>query len=175
MTIHHGAEQLWRTQEGAHGDEQTGACPAAERWQMVPQTTLSTWGMSTYPLAAPPSRVARMEEADEPLLAVKRGRPRLHQLLNVHSREERTRARALVASHGPYRGANHLAARARDWEVCTASSRSRGGPGKHGRQLGSDSARDPRGGQPPPNLHSQRTIAHPPMPRSHLILYRCAE
>ncbi len=35
MTIQHGAEQLWRTQKGAHGDEQTGACPAAERWQMV--------------------------------------------------------------------------------------------------------------------------------------------
>ncbi len=30
-TIQHGAEQLWRTQEGAHGDEQTGACSAAER------------------------------------------------------------------------------------------------------------------------------------------------
>ncbi len=41
----------------------------------------------------------------------------------------------VVASHGPCRGANHLAARARDWEVCTPPARSRGGPGKHGRQL----------------------------------------
>ncbi len=56
-------------------------------------TALSTWGMSTYSLAAPPSRVARMEEADEPLLAVKRGRPRIHQLL-VHFREERNQGRA---------------------------------------------------------------------------------
>ncbi len=30
-TIQHGAEQLWRTQEGAHGDKQTGSCSAAER------------------------------------------------------------------------------------------------------------------------------------------------
>ncbi len=29
--IQHGAEQLWRTQEGTHGDEQTWACSAAER------------------------------------------------------------------------------------------------------------------------------------------------
>ncbi len=32
---------------------------------------LSTWGMPTYPLATPPSRVVRMEEADEGLLSVK--------------------------------------------------------------------------------------------------------
>ncbi len=30
-TIQHGAEQLWRTQEGAHGDKQTGSCSTAER------------------------------------------------------------------------------------------------------------------------------------------------
>ncbi len=54
---------------------------------------LSTWGMSTYPLAALPSRVVRMEEADERLPAEKRGRPRLHQLL-MHLREERNRGRA---------------------------------------------------------------------------------
>ncbi len=35
----------------------------------------------------------------------------------------------VVASHGPCRGANHLAARARDWEVCTPSAR------KHSHQL----------------------------------------
>ncbi len=29
------AEQLWRTQEGAHSDEQTGGLHVAERWQMV--------------------------------------------------------------------------------------------------------------------------------------------
>ncbi len=33
-------------------------------------TTLSTWGMPAYPLAAPPSRVVRMEEMDEWLLAI---------------------------------------------------------------------------------------------------------
>ncbi len=32
---------------------------------------LSTWGMSAYPLATRPSRVVRMEEADERLLAMK--------------------------------------------------------------------------------------------------------
>ncbi len=32
---------------------------------------LSTWGMPAYPLAAPPSRVVRMEEVDERLLAMK--------------------------------------------------------------------------------------------------------
>ncbi len=34
-------------------------------------TALSTWGMPAYPLATPPSRVVRTEEADERLLAVK--------------------------------------------------------------------------------------------------------
>ncbi len=34
-------------------------------------TALSTWGMPAYPLTTPPSRVVRMEEADERLLAVK--------------------------------------------------------------------------------------------------------
>ncbi len=34
-------------------------------------TALSTWGLPAYPLAAPPSRVVRMEEMDERLLAVK--------------------------------------------------------------------------------------------------------
>ncbi len=33
--------------------------------------SLSSWGMPAYPLATPPSRVVRMEEADERLLAVK--------------------------------------------------------------------------------------------------------
>ncbi len=32
---------------------------------------LSTWGMPAYPLATPPSRVVRMEEANEGILAVK--------------------------------------------------------------------------------------------------------
>ncbi len=34
-------------------------------------TALSIWGMPAYPLATPPSRVVRTEEADERLLAVK--------------------------------------------------------------------------------------------------------
>ncbi len=40
-------------------------------WAQVPATALSTWGMPAYPLATPPSRVVRTEEADERLLAVK--------------------------------------------------------------------------------------------------------
>ncbi len=34
-------------------------------------TALSTWGMPAYPLATPPSRVVRTEEADRRLLAMK--------------------------------------------------------------------------------------------------------
>ncbi len=132
-----GAEQLWRTQEGTHGDGQTEAWPRGQRWmvhhagagcagsprsaavpprtagrsprrcrqtalpgrwgrresgvslqtldgrrgrflqvaafrgQKCTATALSTWGMPAYPLATPPSRVVRTEEADERLLAVK--------------------------------------------------------------------------------------------------------
>ncbi len=97
-------------------------------------TALSTWGMSTYPLAAPPSRVARMEEADEPLLAVKRGRPQLHQLL-VHFREERNQgrawSRAMARAEEPIISPRGLGTR-----MCARlQPRSRGSPGKHGRQL----------------------------------------
>ncbi len=120
-------------------------------------TALSTWGMSTYPLAAPPSRVARMEEADEPLLAVKRGLP---------GRKEP--GQGVVASHGPCRGANHLAARARDWEVCTPPAPISRPPGKARPSTLGPIPRRPRHprGAAPQNLHPQRTIAHPPMPRS---------
>ncbi len=44
---------------------------AAFRGHKCTATTLSIWGMPAYPLATPPSRVVRMEEADERLLAVK--------------------------------------------------------------------------------------------------------
>ncbi len=44
---------------------------AAFRGHKCTATALSTWGMPTYPLATPPSRVVRTEEADERLLAVK--------------------------------------------------------------------------------------------------------
>ncbi len=97
-------------------------------------TALSTWGMSTYPVAALPSRVARMEEADEPLLAVKRGRPPLHQLL-VHFREERNRgrawSRATARAEEPIISPRGLGTR----RCARLQPRSRGGPGKHGRQL----------------------------------------
>ncbi len=90
--------------------------------------------MSTYPLAAPPSRVARMEEADEPLLAVKRGRPQLHQLL-VHFREERNQgrawSRATSRAEEPIISPRGLGTR----RCARLQPRPRGGPGKHGRQL----------------------------------------
>ncbi len=97
-------------------------------------TALSTWGMSTYPVAAPPSRVARMEEAEEPLLAVKRGRPQLHQLL-VHFREERKQGRAwsqaTARAEEPIISPRGLGTR----RCARLQPRSRGGPGKHGHQL----------------------------------------
>ncbi len=40
-------------------------------WHRCTATALSAWGMPTYPLAAPPSRVVRTEETDEWHLAVK--------------------------------------------------------------------------------------------------------
>ncbi len=44
---------------------------AAFRGHRCTAIALSTWGMPAYPLATPPSRVVRMEEAEERLLAVK--------------------------------------------------------------------------------------------------------
>ncbi len=44
---------------------------AAFRGHKCTATALSTWGMPAYPLATPPSRVVRTDEADERLLAVK--------------------------------------------------------------------------------------------------------
>ncbi len=97
-------------------------------------TALSTWEMSTYPVAALPPRVVRMEEADEPLLAVKRGRPPLHQLL-VHFREERNRgrawSRATARAEEPIISPRGLRTR----RCARLQPRSRGGPGKHGCQL----------------------------------------
>ncbi len=107
-----------------------------------------------------------MEEADEPLLAVKRGRPQLHQLL-VHFREERNQgrawSRATARAEEPIISPRGLGTR----RCARLQPRSRGGPGKHGRQLWVrfGGGRDTRGVQLP-NLHPQRTIAHPPMPRS---------
>ncbi len=108
-----------------------------------------------------------MEEADEPLLAVKRGRPQLHQLL-VHFREERNQgrawSRATARAEEPIISPRGLGTR----RCARLQPRSRGGPGKHGRQLCvrfGGGPRHPRGAAPP-NLHPQRTIAHPPMPRS---------
>ncbi len=34
VSIRPGAEQLWRTQEGAHGDGQTEAWPRGQRWMV---------------------------------------------------------------------------------------------------------------------------------------------
>ncbi len=69
----------------------------------------------------------------------------------------------VVASHGPCRGANHLATRARDWKVCTPPARSRGGTGKHGRQLWVrfGGGRDPRGGSPAESSSSEDDCPSP--------------
>ncbi len=50
---------------------------AAFRGHRCTAIALSTWGMPAYPLATPPSRVVRMEEAS----GRERGHPRLRQLL----------------------------------------------------------------------------------------------
>ncbi len=102
-------------------------------------TALSTWEMSTYPVAALPPRVVRMEEADEPLLAVKRGRPPLHQLL-VHFREERNRgrawSRATARAEEPIISPRGLRTR----RCARLQPRSRGGPESTAVNSGSDSA-----------------------------------
>ncbi len=91
-------------------------------------------GNVNVPRSRPASRVARMEEADEPLLAVKRGRPQLHQLL-VHFREERNQgrawSRATARAEEPIISPRGLGTR----RCARLQPRSRGGPGKHGRQL----------------------------------------
>ncbi len=139
-------------------------------------TALSTWGMSTYPVAAPPSRVARMEEADEPLLAVKRGRPQLHQLL-VHFREERNQgrawSRATARAEEPIISPRGLGTR----RCARLQPRSRGGPGKHGRQLWVrfGGGRDTRGVQLRRIFILRGRLPILRCRDRHLILYRRAE
>ncbi len=84
---------------------------------------------------------------------------------------------AVVVSHGPCRGANHLAARARDWEVCMPPARSRGGPGKYGRQLWVrfGGGRDTRREQPRRIFILRGRLPIPRCCDRHLILYRRAE
>ncbi len=69
-------------------------------------TALSTWGMSTYPLAAPPSRVVKMRETDEQPPAEKGA---------VHK---------LISPRGLGTG-----------RFARLQPDARSGPGKHGRQL----------------------------------------
>ncbi len=139
-------------------------------------TALFTWGMSTYPVAAPPSRVARMEEADEPLLAVKRGRPQLHQLL-VHFREERNQgrawSRATDRAEEPIISPRGLGTR----RCARLQPRSRGGPGKHGRQLWVrfGGGRDTRGVQLRRIFILRGRLPILQCRDRHLILYRRAE
>ncbi len=56
---------------------------AAFRGAQVHRNRSLYLGNAAYPLATPPSRVVRMEEADERLLAVKGAIQRLCQLLNA--------------------------------------------------------------------------------------------
>ncbi len=92
-----------------------------------------------------------MEEADEPLLAVKRGRPRLHQL-SPGDRQVATRSNSRGLGTGRCARIQPDLAAARESTAVNS---------------GSDSAvaTTPEGAAPL-NLHPQRTIAHPPMPRS---------
>ncbi len=91
----------------------------------------------------------------------KRGRPRLRQLL-MHLREKKAPEQIAVVSRVPLRETNHLAARARDWEVCWPQARYSWLPGQAWLSTGD---KHPRGAAPS-NLHPQRMIAHPPMLRS---------
>ncbi len=66
----------------------------------------------------------------------------------------------VVASHGPCRGTNYLAARAQDWEVCTPPARCSRQPGNAWLLTLGPIRRGPRHqcGAAPPNLHPQRTL-----------------
>ncbi len=79
-------------------------------------TALSTWGMSTYPLAAPPSRVVRKEEEDEWLLAMK-GAVHDFVISSCTSRKKGT-----VVSRVPCRETNHPAASTQGWTVYSPSA-----------------------------------------------------
>ncbi len=139
-------------------------------------TALSIWAMSTFLLAALPSRVTRMEEADEPLLAVKGGRPRFHQLL-VHFREERNQgrvwSRATARAEEPIISPRGLGTR----RCAGLQPRSRGSPGKHGRQLWVrfGGGRDTRGVQLRRIFILRGRLPIPRCRDRHLILYRRAE
>ncbi len=143
-----------------------GTQVAAFRGHRCTAIALSTWGMPAYPLATPPSRVVRMEEANEGLLAVKVA---IHDFVSSSCTSGK---KGTGAGHGceprPLRETNRPAARAQDWAVCWPPARcsrlpgqawlSALGPVQQWRQ-------HPRGAAPP-HLHPQRTWAHPPMLRS---------
>ncbi len=123
---------------------------AAFRGHRCTAIALSTWGIPSYPLATPPLRLVRMEEADERLLAVKGA---------IHD---------FVSSSCTSGKKGTEAWRGWDWAVWwppVQCSRLPGqawpsalGPVRRWRQ-------HPRGAAPP-HLHPQRTWAHPPMLRS---------
>ncbi len=131
-------------------------------------TALSTWGMSTSPVAAAPSRVAVMGRQTS-LFWPKRVRPRLHQLF-VHFREERKLGRAWL------RGANHLVARSWEREVCTPPVRCLR---RHWESMaicsGSDSAVTPKWGSPAKSSFSEDDCPAAVAAIKYLILYRRAE
>ncbi len=138
---------------------------AAICWHRCTATALSTWVMSTYPLAAPPSRLVRMGETDEQLPAEKGA---VHKL---------TSSSCTSGKKGTGAGRDHEPRRARDWEVCTPPARCSRWPGKaRPSTLGPIRWRPqhPRGAAPRIFILRGRL----PIPRCcyrHLILYRRAE
>ncbi len=143
---------------------------AAFRGHRCTAIALSNRGMPAYPLATPPSRAVRMEEADERLLAVKGA---IHDFVNSSctSGKKGTGAgprseKSIVQPRGLGTGRS-----------VDLQPDAHGCPGEHGRQLwvrcgGGDNT---RGGQP---HHTFILRGHEPIPRCcdrHPIYRWCTE
>ncbi len=120
VSIQPGAEQLWRAPtatgrlrpvslQALDGRRGWFLQVAAFRGHKCTAIALCTWGMPAYPLATLPSRVARMEEADEGPSTT---------LSAPHAPPGRKApGQSAVVSRTPLRETNRPAARARDWAV----------------------------------------------------------
>ncbi len=131
------------------------------RGHMCTATALSTWGMPAYPLATPPSRVVRTEEADERLLDVKGA---IHKLVSSSCTSGK---KGTGAERGcePCPAPRNQSSSREGSGLGTRDSRLPGqawpsalGPVRRWRQ-------HPRGAALP-HRHPQRTWTHPPMLRS---------
>ncbi len=124
-------------------------------------TALSTWGMSTSPVAVAPSRGSSDGEADEPLLAVKGS---VHDFISSLCTSGKKGNWAGCGYEVPIislRGLGSGRCARLQFDAC-------GDTGKAWQSvLGQIQPRHPSGAVPP-NLHSQRTIAHPPLQRSKI-------